>query len=180
MIGTRSSPNEFDEGSGTGVTNVISRLRRQHAVDVVEVEGVSRVQGALAALRRAGDIDDSHVAAAERWYRDWVMGVEGATDPSVRRSGKAADVHAAMLTRVAACARCRDVRRSLGQAAELRLRLIVLDELSFSEVGRRLMPGDLNGRKKVAAQTAFLLELLAEHYHVRDGDARRRVSPAVS
>ena len=158
---------------------VISGFRRQHAVKIVQVEGVSRVQGALGALRRAGDIDDSHVAAAERWYRDWVMGVEGAADPSVRRSGKAPDVHAAMLARVAACGRCKDVRRSLGSAAEVRLRLIVLEELSFSEVGRRLMPGDLNGRKEVAAQTAFLLELLAEHYHVRDGEARRRVTPAI-
>ena len=162
-----------DETSKDVPALVCSPDRRQHAAEVLEIDGVSRVQGPLAGLRRSGDIDDSHVAAAERWYRDWVMGVEGAVDPGVSRTGKAPDIHAAMLSRVAASARCTDVRRSLGCAAEQRLRMIVLEELSFSEVGRRLMPGDQNGRKKVAAQTAFLLELLAEHYQSRDGAQRR-------
>lgn len=157
-----------------------SPLRRQHATEVQVVEGISRVHGPLAALRRSGDIDDSHVAAAERWYRDWVMGVEGAADPGVARTGKAPDIHAAMLSRVAASGRCTDVRRHLGSSAERRLRMVVLEELSFSEVGRRLMPGDPNARKKVAAQTAFLLELLAEHYEVRDSARRERTEGARS
>ena len=147
--------------------------RLRHATEISVVDGVQQIVGALASLRRSGEIDDCHVAAANRWYRDWVMGVEGASDPSTRRSGQAADAHARMLTRVAACARCTEVRRCLGAIAENRLRMIVLDELSFSEVGRRLMPGDVNSRKKVAAQTVLLLDMLAEHY--ASGDRAKRV-----
>ncbi len=147
--------------------------RRRHACEVVENGPFQYVTGAVAALRRSGEIGDSHVDAANRWYRDWVMGIEGAVDPSASRSGKAGDAHARMLSRVAAAARCSDVRHSLGSLAELRLRFVVLEELSFSEIGRRLMPGDVNSRKKIAAQTVLLLEMLAEHYHVRDAPRRR-------
>ncbi len=154
--------------------------RRRHANEIVFIDGAQRVQGALAGLRRSGEIDDSHVAAAERWYRDWVMGVERASDPAIRRSGKAADAHSGMLARVAALARCGDVRRCLGTRAETRLRMIVLEELSFSEAGRRLMPGDVNSRKKIAAQTVLLLEMLAEHYHTHDQARRERVKRSKS
>ncbi len=51
--------------------------------------------------------------------------------------------------------------------AEKRLRMILVEELSFSEIGRRLLPGDVNSRKKIAAQTMLLLEMLAEHYESR-------------
>ena len=138
------------------------------------VEGVLRLHAPLAALHRSGEIGDVHVAAANRWYRDYVLGVEGARDPEAGRSGKARDFHAGMLARVAACARHRGVRDALGLCAEIRLRLFLSDELSFSSIAEKLMPRDVNGRKKVAAQLSFLLEQLAEHYENID---RERPSP---
>ncbi len=120
--------------------------------------------GSLAALARSGDIGDRHLTAADQWCRDWVIGVEGARDPRGRLTGKAPDIHARMLARVAARSRCSAVRQSLGRAAEQRLILLLVNELPFTEIGRRLLPGDSNSRKKIAAQTALLLELLAEHY----------------
>ena len=113
---------------------------------------------ALAALRRSGDIGDRHLAAAERWCVDWTMGVEGARRPLRPTSGQAGDRDIGMLSRIKASARCEKVRLALGASAELRLRMTIIDELSFCEIGRRLMPGDINGRKKIAAQLRCCLK----------------------
>ena len=161
----------------TGVANYLElratpeRLRKGNNFHVVD--RVQRLCGPLAALHRAGDIENSHVAAADRWYRDYVLGVEGARDPDTARSGKARDFHAGMLARVAACTRYRAVRKALGFCTEVRLRLLLVDELSFSAIAEKLMPRDINGRKKVAAQMAFVLEQLAEHYDAHDNNGRQ-------
>ena len=103
------------------------------------------------------------------------MGVVGARDPEAKRSGKAPDLHASMLARAAAVARCRNVRNGLGVCGEIRLRLLLIDELPFSSIATKLFPGDVNGRKKVAAQMAFLLEQLAELYLALDKRPNRDV-----
>lgn len=139
--------------------------------DIRVEEDVQRVVGGLATLARAGDIDQAQSSAAERWYRDYVMGVIGARDPEARRSGKAPDIHGSMLARTAAVARCRSVKDGLGLCGEIRLKLLLVDELSFSAIAGKLLPGDINGRKKIAAQMAFLLEQLTEFYAAMD---RRR------
>ena len=159
-LGERASPERQDKGSNFRV-----------------VEGVQRLWGPISALHRSGDIDDCHVVAADRWYRDFVLGVEGARDPEARRSGKAGDIHAGMLSRVAACERHREVREALGFCGEIRLHLMLVEELSFSSIADKLLPGDVNGRKKVAAQMVFLLEQLVEHYASLD-QRRRKVRAA--
>lgn len=131
-------------------------------------DNVQRVVGALATLAKNGDIDQSQSSAAERWYRDYVMGIVGARDPETRGSGKAPDLHASMLARTAAIGRCRTVRNGLGLCGEIRLKLLLIDELSFSAIAIKLFPTDVNGRKKVAAQVVFLLEQLAELYAIMD------------
>ncbi len=73
-----------------------------------------------------------------------------------------------MLARTAAVGRCRVVRSGLGLCGEIRLKLLLIDELSFSAIAAKLFAGDINGRKKVAAQMAFLLEQLAELYMSMD------------
>ncbi len=138
---------------------------------------VQQIVTGLATLARSGDIDQTQSSAAERWYRDYVMGVVGARDPEARRSGKAPDVHAAMLARTAAIGRCRVVRQGLGLCGEVRLNLLLIDELSFSAIASKLLPGDVNGRKKIAAQMSFLLEQLAELYMELDMH-RTRVAKA--
>lgn len=77
-----------------------------------------------------------------------------------------------MLSRVAACTRYRTVREAFGFCTEVRLRLMLVDELSFSAMAAKLIPNDVNGRKKIAAQMVFLLEQLAEHYDVADKQRR--------
>ena len=152
-----------------------SAERSSKGQTLVIQDNVQRVVGALAPLARNGDIDQAQTSAAERWYRDYVMGVIGARDPEAKRSGKAPDLHASMLARAAAVTRCRAVRNGLGLCGELRLRLLLIDELSFSSIANRLFPGDVNGRKKIAAQMAFLLEQLAELYLALDKRPNRDV-----
>ncbi len=139
-------------------------------------DDVQHIVGSLAVLAKNGDIDQSQSSAAERWYRDYVMGVVGARDPEARRSGKAPDLHASMLARTAAVGRCRIVRGGLGLCGEIRLKLLLIDELSFSAIAAKLFPGDINGRKKVAAQISFLLEQLAELYMSVDRRSKRDVA----
>jgi len=138
-------------------------------------DGVQKVIGGLTTLTRNGEIDQAQSSAAERWYRDYVTGVIGARDPDAKRTGRAPDIHAAMLSRSAAVTRCRAVRQALGFCGEVRLKMLLVDELSFSAIAAALLPNDVNGRKKIAAQMVFLLEQLTEHYAAFD-DARRRPS----
>lgn len=145
--------------------------------DVRLQQNVQRMVGALATLLPDDAVEQARSAAAERWYRDYVMGVVGARDPEARQSGRAPDIHAAMLARAAAIGRCRIVREGLGLCSELRLKLLLVDELSFSAIAAVLFPGDANGRKKVAAQMSFLLEQLAEQYASID---RRRTIQTVT
>ena len=137
-------------------------------------ENVQRLVGGVSSLTGTGDADSAATSAAERWYRDYVMGVIGARDPEARGSGRAPDIHASMLARAAAISRCRTVREGLGLCSEVRLKLLLVDELSFSVIAEKLLPGDTNGRKKIAAQMSFLLEQLAEQYALID---RRRTDP---
>ncbi len=134
---------------------------------------VQQIVTGLTTLAKCGDIDQTQSSAAERWYRDYVMGVVGARDPETRNSGKAPDVHASMLARTAAIGRCRAVRQGLGLCGEIRLRLLLVDELSFSAIAAKLLPGDVNGRKKIAAQMSFLLEQLSELYAELDRQRTR-------
>lgn len=125
---------------------------------------VQHVVGGLSLLSKTGEIAQDQADSAQRWYKDYIMGIVGAHDPDAKRSGKAPDLHAAMLSRAEAIGRCRTVRQCLGLCGELRLRLLLVDELSFSAIAGILLPGDVNGRKKVAAQMTLLLQQLTELY----------------
>lgn len=161
-----------DDESCRPLRATTERLHKQQ--DLVVDDDVQRLTSGLAALTRRGDIDQTHVVAAERWYRDYVMGIIGARDPEAPQSGRAPDIHAAMLARTAAVARCRSIRQNLGHCSEIRLKLLLIDELSFSATAKHLFPGEANGRKKVAAQMSFLLEQLAEYYMLIDHDRTDR------
>ena len=165
-----SSPNMVCYGQ---VAQRALPARLAKANDWAVSAGVQRITGPLLALLRAGDIEGHHVAAADRWYRDYVLGVEGARDPEATSTGRAPDVHAGMLSRVAACTRHRNVSEALGLCAEVRLKLLLIEELSFSAMASKLMPKDVNGRKKIAAQMIFLLEQLAEHFAKLDNGRHR-------
>jgi hypothetical protein len=152
----------------------VRSTRRSKGQDLRSDDGVHRVSNGVQALLKAGDVEAHQVEAAERWYKDYVLGVIGARDPDRKRSGGAADIHTAMLARTAACGRCRIVRTALGLCSEIRLKLLLIDELSFSAIAAKLRPGDVNGRKKIAAQMALLLEQLSEVYAQIDQQRKAR------
>lgn len=168
-------------------TNRLEKPRAERATperlgkgqDVRIEDNVQRLVGGVASLIGIGDVDKATTSAAERWYRDYVMGVIGARDPEARGSGRAPDIHASMLARAAAIARCRTVREGLGLCSEIRLKLLLVDELSFSMIAEKLLPGDTNGRKKIAAQMALLLEQLAEQYMSIDRRRTDRTSASI-
>ena len=125
-----------------------------------------RVASSLYQLRKADKIDDAQERAAERWYRDYVCS-EGASDPGAGASCGRADLHEVMIIRAESSARRTEVRKALGFCAEVRLRMLMVDCLSFTAMGEVLKLG----RQEVSSQAAFLLKMLAEFYETRD---RRR------
>nr|WP_245528498.1 hypothetical protein [Gluconobacter morbifer] len=143
--------------------------RMRHS-DMVSVGQAVRVVNAVQAMYDAGDIGDDEVAAADRWYREYVfaaIGVveEGPSDGRVRERG---DVHTWMLGRGKCSARITAIRERLGLCAHIRLEMMLAREMSFSNMARHLYPALSEGRArmKVSAQCALILEQLVHCYVV--------------
>ncbi|MBS0990174.1 hypothetical protein JK182_16255 [Acetobacter okinawensis] len=128
-----------------------------------------RVLGTVQALLTARDITQDAANAAERWYRDWVFAsvghIEYAPGHTANNLTRHDDVSWQM-TRAHAAGRLSDVRHALGLCAQVRLKLMLVDELSFMQMGRVLFPhlSDARSRLKVSAQCAMLLEQLEGFY----------------
>jgi len=137
------------------------------------IAGVTRVVGTVQTLRDAGDVGDDEVAAAERWYREYVFATTGVVDGPSRGSvdGERGDQHTWMLGRGKCSVRIGDVKEALGLCGHVRLQMMLGQEMSFSSMGRILYPGlsEARARMKVSAQCAFLLEQLAALYRPRGG-----------
>lgn len=128
-----------------------------------------RVLVTVQALLNAGDITQEAANAAERWYRDYVFGACGYKEFSPDHVADTTTRHddvSWQVVRANAWGRVVDVRQALGVCAHQRLRMMLVDELSFRAMGEMFFPkisSDL-GRKKIGAQCAMLLEQLSEFY----------------
>lgn len=128
-----------------------------------------RVLTTVQALLNAGDITQDAANAAERWYRDYVFGhcdyIEFGAD-HVADTTTRHDAVSWQVTRANAWGRIVDVRQALGVCAHQRLRMMLVDEMTFNQMGRALFPGiaESSGRRKIGAQCTFILEQLCEHY----------------
>ena len=120
--------------------------------------------GLIEMMWRRQDIGDEEVAAANRWHRDYVMGMLGGQDPEERRASGRADAHDAQLARIAAVSRCRAVRAALGLCAEVRLAMLLIEGLGYAAMAQRLFPARSDGERRIKAELTFLLGQLAEHY----------------
>mgnify|MGYP001309131998 FL=1 len=128
-----------------------------------------RVLGTVQALLSARDITQDAANAAERWYRDWVFATVGHIEYAPGHTANTLTRHddvSWQMTRAHAAGRLSDVRHALGLCAQVRLRLMLVDELSFMQMGRVLFPhlSDARARLKVSAQCAMLLEQLEGFY----------------
>ena len=141
-------------------SHMAARDRTGRAVDLVE------------RMYRHGQIDDDERAAANRWHRDYVTGLLGAVDPEENRTSTGADAHDVQLSRVAAVNRCRAVRMALGLCGEVRLIMLLVEELGYAAMAKRLFPGQADGERRIKAELLFLLVQLKQHYVEADRQVR--------
>lgn len=124
-----------------------------------------RVRRTVQALLNAGDITQSAADAAERWYQDYVFGYCDYKEFSQDHRTSTLTKHDAVswqMVRGKAVARITSVREALGLCAHQRLRMMLVDELSFRAMGAALFPqlSASSAQRKIAAQCALLLEQL--------------------
>lgn len=131
------------------------RLERA-AVD--DPRQVLRIHSGLAQLLDAGKIGMAEVNAANRWRSDYELGEHGARDPE--KSGSGGGVDGYNISAIDALTRYRSACRAIGMIGDCLLRAFVSDGLSFRAMAAKL------GRdnRDLSAQTALVLEILAEHY----------------
>ena len=135
---------------------------------------VRRVVGAIGVLWKKEEISNAMHTASGRWYRDYATGVLGGRDPVEGWASTGADAHDAQIARLDAVTRCAAARGVIGFCGEVRLKALLIDELSFAAAADRLMPGKAGGERLIRAQVLLLLEQLAEHY--AEVDRRRRAA----
>ncbi|BBC80839.1 hypothetical protein [Acetobacter orientalis] len=124
-----------------------------------------RVLRTVQALLHAGDISQSAADAAERWYQDYIFGYCDYKEipPDHRPSTLTRhDSVSWQLVRGKAMARISAVQAALGLCAHQRLRMMLVDELSFRAMGAALFPAlaASSAQRKIAAQCALVLEQL--------------------
>lgn len=124
-----------------------------------------RVLRTVQAFLHAGDISQSAVDAAERWYQDYIFGYCDYKEipPDHRPSTLTRhDSVSWQLVRGKAMARISAVQAALGLCAHQRLRMMLVDELSFRAMGAALFPAlaASSAQRKIAAQCALVLEQL--------------------
>lgn len=142
--------------------------------------GPVRVLTTVQALLNAHDITQDAANAAERWYRDWVFAYVGHIEYPAHHTPNTLTRHddvSWQMTRAHAAGRLADVRHALGACSEVRLKLMLVDEMSFMQIGRIIFPhlSDARARLKVSAQCAMLLEQLEGFYAAmrRKGNVRK-------
>ncbi len=138
-----------------------------------------RVLGTVQALLNARDITQDAANAAERCYRDWVFAYVGHIEYPANHTPNTTTRHddvSWQITRAHAAGRLADVRHALGACAEVRLKLMLVDEMSFMQIGRIIFPhlSDARARLKVSAQCAMLLEQLEGFYAAMRRSAKAR------
>lgn len=123
----------------------------------------TRVCSGVETLRRSNAIGDADEFAAERWYTDYVSGIEGVRPDTVGDSG-AGDFHTALLARSAAISRHRAIADVIGAGMTLWLVSFLVDDLSFSAMSTRYTPGRSAGRVEMVGRLTMLLQLLTGLY----------------
>lgn len=158
------------KGSAGRVRDVVVRPtaeRRRHGV-LCDSKGVCRVVNTVQSMYDSQDIGDDELAAADRWYREYLFATTGVVEemPSDGRFREKGDMHTWMMGRGKCSARISAVREALGLAAHVRLEMLLAREMTFSAMARHIYPGLSEGRArmKVSAQCSLVLEQLVHVY----------------
>ena len=177
MTAGRSDVHDEDAGGESfGVTTTKQPVstgpaRITHDLTGRQIEAVAnglRVADQLMSLFAAEHITAAHVAAGMRWRKDWLAYEAGYSDTA--GNGGEGDAHTGQLARSQAGARIQAVRAALGLCGEIRLRMLLVEDLSMTAIGEVAYPA--SPRKKAGymalATCQIVLEQLAEHYHTAD------------
>lgn len=127
---------------------------------------LNRPRRTVQGLLQAGDITQEAADAAERWCRDYVFGYFDYlehTTPAPQGQSVRHDAVSWQMVRAKAMARITAVRDALGLCAHQRLRMMLVDDLSFRAMGEALFSNisSSSAQRKIAAQCALVLEQLA-------------------
>ena len=126
----------------------------------------------MQSLLNAGDITQDDANAGERWYRDYTFAYEGIIEFPENHVSDTTVKHDDLswnMTRAVALERILDVRDALGERANQILRLMLVDELSFRQLGEMFFPRlcATVARGKMSAQCSMLLQQLSEFYQLQ-------------
>ncbi|UYH50835.1 hypothetical protein N5W20_06910 [Candidatus Kirkpatrickella diaphorinae] len=139
-----------------------------------------RVLTTVQALINSGDVDQDCADAGERWFRDYTFAFFDYVEyrePWPVNNATRHDAVSWHVLRAMTCARVANVRRALGAAAELRLRLVYVEELSFVKMGKILFPhlSATVARGKTSAQIALVLEQLRDFYNEEHKNKKKEI-----
>ncbi|NPD67279.1 hypothetical protein HN018_06790 [Lichenicola cladoniae] len=129
----------------------------------------TRVARGVATLQRSGKIDSEEVKAAERYTREYEYGMSRMRLASLEsgRGGTGGNAQGVSDAQLDAQTSVRLVRQALGAEAEARLRLLLIEDVSFAKMAEALVPASKKGDEEMKAQAAILLTVLAAHYKSR-------------
>ncbi|WP_291365332.1 hypothetical protein [Acetobacter sp. UBA5411] len=141
-----------------------------------------RVLTTVTAMLRSGDITQDEADAADRWYRDYQLAfLTGYTlsrygqantyeaphedhDPNTQRLRH--DAVSFAVVRGQAAGRISEIRSRLGMCGHQRLKMMLVDEMSFSRIGEAIYPkkSQPDAVRSAKFQCAIILEQLREFY----------------
>jgi hypothetical protein len=124
----------------------------------------TRVCSGVDLLRRSREIGDAEEIAAERFYVDYVSGILGVRETESIGDSGSADFHTAQLAQCAAVTRHRAVAELIGAGMTMWMVAFIVDDLSFTAMADRFMPGRADGRRDMRARLLTLLMLLPGLY----------------
>lgn len=128
-----------------------------------------RVLTTVQSLLNAGDITQDDANAGERWYQDYTFAYEGIIEFPENHVSDTTVKHDDLswnMTRAVALERILDVRDALGERANQILRLMLVDELSFRDIGSAFFPHlkPQTAAVKISSQCGLLMAQLNNFY----------------
>ncbi|MDF7674759.1 hypothetical protein PT283_08275 [Acetobacteraceae bacterium ESL0697] len=151
-------------------TRIAKPTKERVAKSDYETIGRKRVKlNAVKLLHEKGDIDGDAFTAAQWWLNDYIYAYYGyadfLTEPLAPQKTKG-DLVTFYLSQAQAGLRIQRIRETLGLCVHERLKIFLVDEVSFTELGKKFYPekDESTARKSAQAQIALILTQLSEFY----------------
>lgn len=152
-----------------------------------------RVLTTVTAMLRSGDITQDEARAADRWYRDYQLAfLTGYTlsrygqpntyeaphedhDPNTQRLRH--DAVSFAVVRGQAAERISEIRSRLGVCGHQRLKMMLVDEMSFSDMGAIIFPRQArpNAITSMKSQCSMIVAQLNEFYRGQDKSESKKI-----